>query len=135
MFELLVCILLYNYFLTSVLMYRPSNERYSDNNPMSGLGSYPPQPHHDLAKMHSHIDTNYQSLPMFYDNPQPNYEYIPPPNNNPPPPENYDPRYPPWRDGSESKNHMIIQPMGNPPSHYRPMAPPPPYHEAYAPPR
>jgi hypothetical protein len=29
---------------------------------------------------------------------------------------------------------MIIQPMGNPPTHYRPMAPPP-YHEAYAPPR
>lgn len=97
-------------------MYRPSNDRYSENNPLAGqmnppmgghmgaMNNYPPPPHHDFPKAPAPIDNSYPNYPpmqhMYYEGtPPPPYEYMPPPPNNPPS-ESYDPRFPGWRENS-----------------------------------
>ena len=84
------------------LMYRPSNERYSEGGNMKPHNSYPypPLSEHSIPKMH--MDGYQSTMPPVYEYLQNNsFDYMPP-NNNPGPPENFDRGYPPpnWRDPS-----------------------------------
>jgi hypothetical protein len=103
------------------LMYRPSNERYSEGNMKPNNYPYPPE--HSLPKPHP---DPYASVPLYYE-PQNPYEY---PHNPNPPTENYDRPYPPsW--GRESEPKMMSSMAPSPHSHYDPRMP----HSEYVPPK
>lgn len=98
---------------------------------MNSMGNYPPIS--NIPKMHM-LEGSYPPppMPVYYDPSQP-YEFAPPPQQNPPS-EPYDNRYANWREASESKQPMMMNPPIPPPiggMHYdmRPQL----HHEPYPP--
>lgn len=92
---------------------------------MNAMGNYTPMS--NLPKMHM-MEGNYPPppMPVYYDPSQP-YDFAPPQSN--PPSEPYDNRYGNWRDPSESKAPLMMNPP-IPPMHFDMR---PPIHHDYPP--